>query len=634
MRRIPLIFLLLVSQSLFAAKPPEISPEDAFSTLRQMMDSHVYHKQLSPVLIQRALEHYLEGLDPTKTYFLEKEVEGWLHPVPAALEEIKEALESSNFSTFLEIHSHMLAAIQRRNCLEKKLESLPLPENVNIDEFKEVSWAQTEEQLLERLLRIKALQTQAAQKLDEESREKALQRIVKKRLSREDELATVNSEERLHHILSYTLKAFASSFDAHTAYFTPAEAAQFMVQVQQRLLGIGVQLRDDLNGFTIVKILEGGPASQNTGLMVNDRIIAINEEPIVGLETLEVVELIRGEEGSPLFLTVLRGANEKHEIKITRGEVILKEARISSTTIPFGEGVIAHISLHTFYQDPLHSSSSDLYEEISKIRKDSPLKGIILDLRFNSGGVLPQAVAVAGLFIAKGIVVSIKDNNGTIEHLRNIEGRTTYDGPLLILTSKASASAAEIVAQTLQDYGRAILVGDDHTYGKGTFQIFTLDGSNQGKINPKGELKVTRGRYYTISGKSPQLVGVEPDLLVPGFYSAMEIGERHSKNALETDTIPENFYDDLSDLPPAQRDQVGWLYRFNAQSRLKIFTRHLPILKKNSEFRLANDPFYQSFLVNLENEKIETPQLEAYIQNDPQLKETVNIMKDLILLLK
>lgn len=630
-----LLLLLFVTQSLFGGKLPEISDRDVLSMLDQMMEAHASYKELSPPLVGRVLEQYLEELDPTKTYLLEGEITEWIHPSEESLQEIFEETKNGQFTAFHTIHGQMIQAIERRDRLEKQLEALDLPKNVSVSEFKDLKWVKSEEELLQRLARIKALQVQAAERLDDgESRDRALQRITKRRISREEDMLSKNEEERNRLIRSHILKAFAASFDTHTAYFTPAEASQFMIQVQQRLFGIGAQLRDDLNGFTVVKIIEGGPASRSAGLKANDRIIAINHEPVVGLEITDAVELIRGEEGTPVLLTVLRDEEEKLEIEIIRGEVVIKEARIESSIIPYGDGVIAHLSLHAFYQDPMHSSASDLYEEIAKIRAQHTIKGIILDMRLNSGGVLPQAVAVSGLFITKGIVVSIKDNHGSIEHLRDIDGRTAYDGPLVILTSKISASAAEIVAQTLQDYGRAIVVGDEHTYGKGTFQTFTLDAANNGKVNPKGEFKVTRGRYYTVSGKSPQLVGVKPDIVVPGFYSSMEIGEMHAKYPLENDAIPENYHDDLADIPVVQRDQISWLYRFNLQPKLKTYTRHLPRLKKNSEARISQNKLYQSFLALLDEEVIAPEKVDLYTEGDPQLKEAVNIMQDLIVLLK
>ena len=622
---------------LYGAKLPEITSQDVLETLHTMMEAHVACKQLNTPLIKRALEHYIDELDPAKMYLLKNEVARWIEPSEELISAICSAMHKGDFSHFNQIHDLMVVAVARRQALEGKQVSTVLPENFSVAELKELDWATSEEELAGRLLKIESLQLAAADKLDHEGREKTLRRIAKNRSSREEEISTLHKLDRERFVLSLVLKAFASSFDAHTAYFTPWEASQFMIQLQQRLFGIGAQLRDDLNGFTVVKIIEGGPASRGTGLKVNDRIIAINGEPVVGLEITEAVELIRGDEGSLVSLTILRPlteSEEKLDITIIRGEVVIKEARIESKVIPFGDGVIAHIALHSFYQDPLHSSASDLFEEIRKIQNEHILRGILLDLRLNAGGVLPQAVAVTGLFITKGIVCSIKDNNGSIEHLRDIDSRTAFDGPLIVLTSKASASASEIVAQTLQDYGRAIVVGDEHTYGKGTFQTFTLDSDHNGRVNPKGEFKVTRGKYYTVSGKSPQLIGVVPDIIVPGFYSEAEIGERHAKNPLENDSISENFNDDLSDVPPLQRDQISWLYRFNLQPKIKTYTRHLPLLRNNSKTRIEHETFYQNFLSHLKGEEIKIEQIELYAKFDPQLHETFNIMKDLILLLK
>lgn len=627
------IFLLFfcLSQVLFGSKLPELTDHDVSTTLNQMMEAHASHKELSPALVERILERFIDELDPTKTYLLESEIKGWLHPTPEKIQVVMQEIRENQFNEFHAIYDKMIAAIARRSFLENKLDTQELPKEVSASCLNELTWAQDEDGLLNRLALIKALQSQAAERLaDIEPKDKALQRIAKRRMAREEEMGTGEKFVR-----SSILKAFASSLDAHTAYFTPAEAAQFMIQVQQRLFGIGAQLKDDLNGFSVVKMIEGGPAFREGKLKVGDRIVAINHEPVVGLDIMEAVELIRGEEGSTVLLTVLRGEEEeRNDIEITRGEVVIKEARITSRNIPFGDGVIAHISLHSFYQDPLHSSAADLHEEIARISKEQNLKGILLDLRINAGGVLPQAVAVTGLFITKGIVVSIKDNHGIVEHLRDIDGRTSYDGPLVVLTSKVSASAAEIVAQTLQDYGRAIIVGDERTYGKGTFQTFTLDAAHTGKVNPKGEFKVTRGRYYTVSGKSPQLIGVKPDIIVPGLYSTMEIGEAHAKYPLENDTIPENFHDDLSDIPVVQRDQISWLYRFNLQPKLKTYTRYLPILRKNSEARIAESKHYQSFLTALNEEDVSSEKINLYAQSDPQFDEGVHILQDLIVLLK
>ncbi|MFN0065436.1 MAG: S41 family peptidase [Chlamydiales bacterium] len=630
--------LLLLTQSLWAGKLPDITSEDVKVTLNTIMEAHAAYKELTPEILERAIDCYLDELDSTKCYFLAPEVERWTSLPTEGLQKVLSQILHDDYSFFHTIHNKMIFAIHRRNRIEAEIALLPPVEDVSQDDFKELTWANDEKVLQDRLLRIRTLQIQAAEKLEEESRDRVMLLIAKRRASKEEEIKKADSREQEKFVLSNVLKAFAGSLDGHTSYFTPGEATQFMIQVQQRLFGIGAQLRDDLNGFSIVKIIEGGPAWQEKGLKVGDRVIAIDREPVVGYEITDAVELIRGEEGTPVLLTILRHNKEKEreeklDLTITRGEVVIKEARIESHIYPFGDGVIAHIALHAFYQDPVHSSCADLYEEIAHIRKEHKLKGIVLDMRTNSGGVLPQAVAVTGLFITKGIVVSVKDNYGNIEHLRDIDGKMAYDGPLIVLTSKVSASAAEIVAQTLQDYGRAIVVGDEHTFGKGTFQTFTLDAANTGKVNPKGEFKVTRGRYYTVSGKSPQLTGVLSDIVVPGFYSPLEIGEEYSKYPLPNDQIKENFQDDLSDIPAVQRDQISWLYRFNLQPRLKMYTRFIPLLKENSASRITEDKFYQSFLADINADDFETVKMDLYAQQDPQLKEAINITKDLILLL-
>lgn len=248
--------------------------------------------------------------------------------------------------------------------------------------------------------------------------------------------------------------------------------------------------------------------------------------------------------------------------------------------------------------------------------------------------MLTQAVAVSGLFITKGIVVSIKDDSGHVQHLRDLDGKTSWNGPLIILINRTSASAAEIVAQTLQDYGRALVVGDDHSFGKGSFQTFTLGSSKNSDINPKGEFKVTRGRYYTVSGKTPQLVGVQSDIIIPGVFSESEIGEKFAKYPLENDHIKPNFDDDLSDVPFLQRDKIRLLYKFDLQKQLTTYQPYIEQLKENTAQRLKDNQNYQNFMkeVKKKGDEIDPDNVENFGQNDLQLQEAYNVMKDLILL--
>ena len=543
LRKALLIFLLLFA-SVCYSKLPELSPKEVRSRTEEILKSHVVYKNLTPFLAERILQNFLTELDPSKTYLIESEIQEWTHPTDAQKQKVIEGLQNANFSLFEKLHDIMVSAIERRNLLEEELENAALPANVDPNEFKDQKWAANKQELQDRLLKIKSLQLSAAEKMNQMSKEGFVQLLKKRRVHREAEILSPSAEQKKNLILTYFLKSLCGALDAHTDYFTPSEAGQFLIQVQQCLVGIGAQLRDNLNGFAILHLLEGGPAAQSNKLKINDLIIAVNNEPVVGMDITDAVELIRGEKGTRVLLTILRenkedtAKSQKLDIELVRNEVILEETRLDTSFQPYGNGVIGCIKLFSFYQDPKSSCSQDLKKAIEKLKKEQNLKGLILDLRNNSGGLLPQAVAVTGLFINKGIVCSIKEDTGQVQHLRNVENNIVWDGPLIVAINKASASAAEIVAQTLQDYGRAIVVGDGHSFGKGSFQTCTLDTSRNGKINPQGEYKVTRGLYYTVSGKSPQLVGVVADVAVPGILSELDIGESFSKFPLENSTIP------------------------------------------------------------------------------------------------
>ena len=636
-RLICLLCVLFLRFNALEAKPPQLTPRDTRIKVEEILKAHVCHQKLTEEIASRSIQNFLEELDPGKTYFLESDITGWINPSQNLLTQTLEGYQREDFSVFEKMHETMLIAIERRNQLEKEIENAPLIKNVQSSEFKDITWAKNSDELSMRLLKIKSLQLQTAEKISPETREQFFQRISKRRLNRENDIIGSSGSEKKQLILSYVLKATSSALDSQTIYFTPSEASQFMIQVQQRLFGVGAQLRDDLNGFTIVRLVEGSPASQANKLKIGDRIVAVDQEPVVGMDIVEAVELIRGPQGSSVILTVLRETKEgdltredKVNVEIVRGEIVLKESRLETSYEPYGDGVVGVLHLYSFYQDANSSSATDLAAAIEKLKSEHLVKGIILDLRDNSGGLLPQAVAVTGLFISKGVVVSVKDNTGAVQHLRNVDNRKIWDGPLLVLTARTSASAAEIVAQTLQDYGRAIVVGDPETFGKGTFQTFTLESANFGKVNPKGEYKVTRGRYYTVSGKSPQLVGVKADIVVPGIFSGMEIGEKYAKFPVETDQIAPNFIDDLSDVPLIHRSQLNKIYKTNLQTVMTMYQPYIEVLKANSQERLAQNKNYQNLLKQIANKEEFSDPSDFFGQNDLQLIETGNIMKDLI----
>ena len=635
-------FLFILIALVCEGKLPDITAQDVTLKTQEMMKFHASHKDLNPSLTKRILQNYVENLDFNKTYFIESDISEWLNPSEELLEKIIVDYKNSRFPVFENIQEKFISVIERRRELDKKIDDANLPASIRAEEFKEMPWAKSEEELLNRLKRIRALQIETAKKLNDDMREKSMQRIAKRQTKYEEDMKVSNVREKECLIFSYVLKATASAFDSHTVYFTPGEANRFMIHVQQKFYGIGAQLRDDINGFSIIKIIEGGPSSLNKELKEKDRIVAVNGEPVVGMDIVEAVELIQGEVNTPVILTVIRetkqadgsSQEEKLDITIVRGEVILKEARYKSAYEPYGEGAIGYLKLNSFYQDKGSSSASDLEQEIERLKRDHQLEGLILDLRYNSGGLLSQAVAVSGLFIKKGIVVSVKDENQKIQHLRNAINNKVWDGPLIVLVNRMSASASEIVAQTLQDYGRALIVGDDHTFGKGSYQTFTLNTEAE-HVNPQGEFKVTRGRYYTPSGKTPQLKGALSDVQIPGPLCESEVGECFSKHPLENDTIAAHFDDDLSDVSIFQRDKIRRMYQFDLQEKEDRYVAYLETLKTNSSKRIENSLNYQNMLKEVrKKDKENEDECENFGQIDLQLEEAYNVMKDLILLTK
>nr|NGX35448.1 Tail-specific protease [Candidatus Anoxychlamydiales bacterium] len=413
------LILLIITCLSLEARPPSLAPRDVKSKMEEIFKSHASYKKIDATVTERMLKNFIDELDPNKTYFIESDIQKWLYPSDKVINTVIEGFKKNDFSEFYKIHTVLMDAIERRNKLQIELEASELPKDVNPEEFKDMSWTNSKRELLARLLRIQALQLDTAQKVSEECKETILKSLEKKRKNRENGLIPNDLEERKSGVLSYLLKSFCHSLDSHTDYFTPFEANQFMIQVQQKLSGIGAQLRDNLNGFMIMHIIAGSPA-EASGLKINDRIIAVNGAPVIGLDIVDAVELIRGEKGSKVVLTLTRkSADDENEhtldVELTRGEVVLEESRLEKNFEPFGDGIIANLKLFSFYQDSKNSSSLDLKNAIDNYNKNHKIKALILDLRSNTGGLLPQAVEVASLFMSKGIVVSIKDCSGNIQ---------------------------------------------------------------------------------------------------------------------------------------------------------------------------------------------------------------------------
>jgi carboxyl-terminal processing protease len=318
----------------------------------------------------------------------------------------------------------------------------------------------------------------------------------------------------------------------------------------------------------------------------------------------------------------------------------MDQEKIQATYEPLpGGGGIGKIILYHFYENEAgDSSEKDIRNAIEQFRKQGELTGLILDLRENPGGFLSQAVKVAGLFISNGVVVISKYGKGEVHYLRSVSGRSFFNGPLVILTSKMSASAAEIVAQTLQDYGVALVVGDEHTFGKGSIQYQTV-------TDPRSDFffKVTVGRYYTVSGKSTQIDGVLADIVVPSSYAPYKIGERFLDYPLSPDHVSPAFVDPLTDLDAKVRHLFQVKYLPYLQRVIPFWRRMLPILQENSRQRISRNPEFQALFKKQDKVRARMDGMsvnsvdEAMPQmgmSDMQMQEATNILNDMLRLEK
>lgn len=383
-------------------------------------------------------------------------------------------------------------------------------------------------------------------------------------------------------VVTAFLNAFTNSYDPHSSYMSPDDYENFNISMRLSLEGIGATLRWE-DGITIItKIIPGGAASREGTLQPEDKIISVAQgknkpwADVTNRRLIDVVKLIRGKRGSTVRLSFLRkekGLTEQRlEVSIVRDKIILKEGeakgrveerRIPGVKDPFRIGVI---TLPSFYVDFSSRSSnpenqkrsSRDVEVILRRLKAQKVDGVILDLRNNGGGGLDEAVSLAGLVLNRGPVVMVKDLWNPIQMLNNPHSRPVYRGPMVVLINRYSASASEIVAGALQDYGRAIVVGDRATFGKGTVQkIFPLP-------NGMGALKTTVAKFYRPGSSSTQNRGVEADIVLPSLNNHLKIGESSLDNALPWDTVQRSNF-----RPWATMDAVLPILRESSAMRVK-----------------------------------------------------------------
>jgi carboxyl-terminal processing protease len=415
----------------------------------------------------------------------------------------------------------------------------------------------------------------------------------------------------------HLLKSFASSLDSHTRVYNPDEAYQMKMRLERGFYGVGLILEKREGHIVVTKVVPGSPAQKSGKIKVNDKLIKVNDLQVLPDSVDQALQELGDSGKMGVTLRLEKEDGTQIELSLQKEPIAIDEDRVSTSTFPYGNGIIGVIGLNSFYQGENGiTSERDVKQAIRDLQQKGNLKGLILDLRENSGGFLMQAVKVAGLFMTNGVVVVSKYADGKERVYRDMDGKVYFQGPMIVLTSKATASAAEIVAQSLQDWGVALVVGDSHTYGKGTIQSQTVTDESSSSF-----FKVTVGKYYTVSGKTPQQTGVFADIVVPSKYAFEEIGEAYLELAMNGDQIQETFDDDLKDIDPSLKQWYMRYYKPTLQRQEAQWRSFLEPLKLASEERLAKNWDYQNFIKNHDS-KSSVEEL--------QLQEALYVLEDMI----
>jgi carboxyl-terminal processing protease len=393
----------------------------------------------------------------------------------------------------------------------------------------------------------------------------------------------LNKRKRSDHLSLY-LNAFTNVFDPHTAYFEPIDKQNFDISMSGRLEGIGARLQTDGDYTKVSEIIVGGPAWKQGSLEANDRItkVAQGDDPewtdITGMVINDVVQLIRGTPGTKVRLSIKKADGTTQEIPIVRDVVILDEGFAKSLLLESpGKEKIGYIRLPKFYADFNNKNgrrcADDIAVELEKL-KQTNVAGIILDLRNNGGGSLRDVVNMSGFFVEKGPIVQVKSRDRKPQVLDDEDPGVLYNGPLIVMVNQFSASASEILAAALQDYGRAVIVGTGNsTFGKGTVQrFFDLDALIRGNadVKPLGEIKMTVQKFFRVNGGSTQLKGVTPDIILPNTWLYLETGEKE-----------EDFPMQWSKIEPVEYSQHAYSLH------------HLGKVKEKSAYRIRNNEVFR-----------------------------------------
>jgi carboxyl-terminal processing protease len=549
--------------------------------------SHYRQAPVNDPVSSLVLDRYLESIDGGRSYFLASDIQEF----EQYRYELDDAITTGKLEPAFAIFNRFQSRNRERMAYAiKLLETEPdfkLDESFEFDR-EHAPWATTQaelDDLWRKRVKNDALSLMLTDKTWPETRE-----ILQKRYER---VAKRSEQITADDVFENFMNSFARVFDPHSSYFSPRNSEEYRIQMSLSYEGIGASLQSIDDYVTIMEILPGGSAQQNGELKAQDRILAVGQGKdgkmvdVVGWRLDDVVQLIRGPNGSLVRLQIQPGnappGTQERIISLPRSKITLEAQAAKKEIRKLKRGdrelKVGVITVPSFYQDynaraagdeEYRSTTRDVHKLLDEIRAEGGVDGLVLDLRENGGGHLSEAIGLVNLFVPKGPVVQLRETGGRVEVLESDVPEVAYDGPLTILVDRFSASASEIFAAAMQDYGRGLVIGQE-TYGKGSVQnLYPLDRYAIGQDPGYGQLTVTIGMYYRVTGDSTQNRGVMPDLALPSAISVKEVGESSREGSLPWNRIRAADYD-----------------------REGAYATLLPELQRAHDARIAGDPNFR-----------------------------------------
>ena len=578
MRRTILVFALLAACAFVVAKPVPDSgtplvlkptadqAEAAIWAMRFLSRFHYKPVPLDDAMSEKIFSNYLDSLDGEHLFFTQADVDSF----SSARDKLDDAVFERDLSAPFAIFALYQARVAERLDYSRTLLAKPFDfskeESYQYDR-EDAPWAKTSaelDDLWRKRVKNDWLRLKLANKADKDIRE-----TLDKRYSNYlDRIRQLNSED----VFQTFMNAYATAIEPHTNYLSPRASENFDIAMRLSLEGIGAVLQRSDEYTAIREIIPGGPAAISGKLNPGDRIVGVGQgargeiADVIGWRLDDVVDKIRGPKGTIVRLEVLpeaAGPDGKHEIlTLTRNKVNVEEQAAKKSVIDVKNGEttrrVGVITLPTFYQDfdarrrgdnNYKSATRDVEQLLSELKQEK-VDGVVMDLRNNGGGSLDEATDLTGLFIDKGPVVQIRDASGRVEEKSDRRAGAAWTGPLAVLVNRASASASEIFAAAIQDYGRGIIIGEP-TFGKGTVQnLLNMDDMARNETPTYGDLKMTVQQFFRINGGSTQLRGVTPEVSFPLTVASDEFGESSYDNALPWTSIQKANYEVVADLSP------------------------------------------------------------------------------------